>query len=517
MLAAAGIMAVILLTNLILGLAGRHAGAEGGRQSIAGDKGSRSGFLKVFYPLSDRAFRLIKRAGRDEIFGSRETISRLHVNDDCEQAVHDNACTMLSYIQLGTVATCILVILVILAYTDPIEEGVRLERPASGETEYTLVAATEEEEVTVTVDVNEQKVSADELEALFEESYETLEMNVLGENTDADSITGDLNLITQIPGTLIFVEWIDLDHSLIYSDGTVIRDYITEPQIVYLTAKLTYFNEVRLYSFPVRIVPKAEDEAAMFKELLKTAVLDADEAQAEEAYLTLPTSVAGQKIDWSSSETDSSGAIAMLGVLTVAAVIPGMRYELKEQDKKRTLQMSRDYPDLISKFILLLTAGMTCRAAWEKICADYLAKQIDSRLTADAGVETEAVSKASGRKSRKADRPVARIEHYAYEEMLRSLKELKSGYPEAEVYERFGQRCGVLAYQRFGTLIAKNLRRGSRDLIAMLEMEAQDAMEDRKQSVKMQGEEVGTKLLLPMMGMLCIVIAIVVVPAFAGF
>ena len=48
----------------------------------------------------------------------------------------------------------------------------------------------------------------------------------------------------------------------------------------------------------------------------------------------------------------------------------------------------------------------------------------------------------------------------------------------------------------------------------MLDDDVADAFEERKNLAKKQGEEAGTKLLLPMFMLLAIVMVIVVVPAF---
>lgn len=84
-------------------------------------------------------------------------------------------------------------------------------------------------------------------------------------------------------------------------------------------------------------------------------------------------------------------------------------------------------------------------------------------------------------------------------------------------YESFGTRCNLLAYQRFGTMLSRNLKRGSANIIDMLELESRDCIAERRENVRRKGEETGTKLLLPMFGMLILVIAIVVVPAFSSF
>ena len=48
----------------------------------------------------------------------------------------------------------------------------------------------------------------------------------------------------------------------------------------------------------------------------------------------------------------------------------------------------------------------------------------------------------------------------------------------------------------------------------MLTKEAGQAYEERRQTAKKQGEEISTKLLLPMSLMLIVVLVIVIVPAF---
>ena len=51
----------------------------------------------------------------------------------------------------------------------------------------------------------------------------------------------------------------------------------------------------------------------------------------------------------------------------------------------------------------------------------------------------------------------------------------------------------------------------------VLEMEAKDAFEDRKDMARKLGEEASTKLLLPMGMMLGVVLMLIVIPAFLSF
>jgi hypothetical protein len=58
---------------------------------------------------------------------------------------------------------------------------------------------------------------------------------------------------------------------------------------------------------------------------------------------------------------------------------------------------------------------------------------------------------------------------------------------------------------------------GSKGLCRLLEQESQNALEERRALARKLGEEAGTKMLLPLMMMLGIVIAIIMVPAMLSF
>ena len=156
----------------------------------------------------------------------------------------------------------------------------------------------------------------------------------------------------------------------------------------------------------------------------------------------------------------------------------------KEQRKKEIRQMQFDYPQLINKFSLYIGAGMTVRRAWIQIVKEY-----------------------DKEKHYLGERTV-------YEEMRYTMNELKNGRPESECYEAFGRRCESPVYRKFGMLLSQNLRKGTKGLTNLLQREAQEAFEERKNMAKKLGEEAGTKLMIPLFLMLAVVFVIVTVPAF---
>ncbi len=105
----------------------------------------------------------------------------------------------------------------------------------------------------------------------------------------------------------------------------------------------------------------------------------------------------------------------------------------------------------------------------------------------------------------------------AYEEMVVTCREIESGVGERTAYEHFGERCGGRRYRKLSSLLIQNAKKGTKGLAALLEQEAEEAFEERKNSAKKLGEEAGTKLLFPMLLMLGIVIAIIMVPALLSF
>jgi len=165
-------------------------------------------------------------------------------------------------------------------------------------------------------------------------------------------------------------------------------------------------------------------------------------------------------------------------------------YILSEKQKEKAAtraqqeQMLLDYPKVIETFSLFIGAGMTPRVAWFRICELYL-KQREEK-----GVR------------------------HVYEEMVFTMYEIKGGKAEAICYEDFGSRIGITFYRKFGALLAGNVKKGAKGMTQILRNLAEDAREERKNTAKRLGDEVGTKLMLPMFMMLGIVLIVVILPAF---
>lgn len=101
--------------------------------------------------------------------------------------------------------------------------------------------------------------------------------------------------------------------------------------------------------------------------------------------------------------------------------------------------------------------------------------------------------------------------------MAAACNEMDSGVAEIEAYRRFGERCSQMKYRTFSTLLIQNLQKGSRRLAELLEKEALEAWDERKRKARVLGEAAATKLLVPMIMMLAVVMAVIMIPAFLSF
>ncbi len=151
--------------------------------------------------------------------------------------------------------------------------------------------------------------------------------------------------------------------------------------------------------------------------------------------------------------------------------------ELVSKQNKKYAMIRADFPDIVSKLILLVNAGMTLSRAWEKICTDT-----------------------------KKDTPL-------YKELKITYQQIQAGKPEIEAYEDFAKRCRVKEITKFIMLIIQNLKKGTDDLIPLLKLQADECWQLRKDRAKQLGDEASEKLIIPIMIMFIGILIIVILPA----
>lgn len=348
----------------------------------------------------------------------------------------------------------------------------------------------EKQEKELDVFVGELQYSSEELEEVFERSIKKLEQSILGKNESLDEVRKNLNLITEVPGEPMLVEWEIDRYDLINIYGEINQEVLekeSEGVLAELKAYIRYIpDETKeiLHVFHVRICPEKQTLAdKIYKELL--TIIEEKEAQSvTERYVDLPNEYEGKALTFQRPMDYRSLIFLGLGLIFSSMLCLLEKQNQKEDAKRKEEQMMKDYPEIIGKLNLLLGAGMTVKNAWKKIVEDY-----------------ERQKKIQGIR-------------FAYEEMRKVYHEMQSGVVEKECYEHFGRNCRLRPYRKLGVLLSQNSRKGTKGLTELLNTESVSAYEERKMRAKRMGEEAGTKLLLPMFLMLSVVLIIVIVPAF---
>ncbi len=363
-----------------------------------------------------------------------------------------------------------------------------LKRPEYGEESATMPVSIWVEEASLAFDTSIEllppQYDINQSQKYVEEVKEKIPEYIIGKNVSFDSVESNLNLINEIPEYPVSIKWYSDNYEIVDNYGNVNPG--ETGGMARLTAVLTCCAYSSEYIIEVNVAARQVDEAGQMLADIKKQIELAQNDGGE--YVSLPEVVDGKNITYTRQKgSRQTGVIPLLGLAAVIAVVAGDFKQKKNIQEKRHRQMQYDYSEVVSKLTLLIGAGMTVRKAWERIVHDY---KLQSK---EKGV------------------------HYIYEEMTESYNQLKTGIPESVVYERFGQRCGLKEYLKFSSLICQNLKKGTKDLVFLLELETAEAFENRKNLARKYGEEAGTKLLVPMVLMLIIVMVIVMIPALMSF
>ena len=342
------------------------------------------------------------------------------------------------------------------------------------------------------IQVAPRSYTEQELQGLYLSATKELETFFLGQNTSAEHVTEKLSLSDSIEGYPFRIRWEMSRYDVVDSTGKLHQNVIEKVDTenrgvpVTLTAILQYGS--KSFSFSEDIVVYAEkEETPSEKEKLENLVADIEDESREDAYVELPEMLDGKKLVWRKVESTKTIPLLLVGSAASFFFLYSEIQKERKEKQKREKQMLFDYPEIVSQFTVLISAGMSTKNAWKKIVEDY--------------------RKQKARTGR---------ERWAYEEMFYILQEMQSGIPEAECYAHFVERSNLMPYMKLGALLLQNLRKGTKGMWAMLEVEACQSLEERKNQVKKLGEEAGTKMLLPMLLMLIVVLLIVMVPAFVS-
>lgn len=458
-------------------------------------EGEPDGWLRWFYRAGNRCAGQIGRwrvrHGRTDAGKKERLCGELDLSGPGREALKRYEAGRWGMVLLILGAACLMGFVCSFQEPDGIVRTV-LERGKAGEgaRRYELqVRGLEDGEVSIRIAVDDQVVG--DPESLFAQAYEEAEQKLFSGEDTAQAVRNRLHFAETLCGGLVEAVWEPEDPSCIRYDGQLVTDRIPEeglPTRVRLTLSYEEWEETRMISLCL-MPPVYSGEEKLLQDL--EAFLQEKEAEdrTEETF-ALPREFSGKSLEFiEAAEQVKPGQILLVGLLVGAAWYVLADQRLADRGKKREAQMQMDYPEVVLKLTVLIRAGLTVRGAWERIVEGY------EEL------------RAEGRK------PV----RYVYEEMRQASLRMQSGMPEGEAYLEFGRRTHLHSYLKLSSLLEQNLKKGSRGLVRLLEVESEEAWELRKNLAKQKGEEAGTRMLIPMFLMLILVMLIIVVPAFLSF
>lgn len=147
--------------------------------------------------------------------------------------------------------------------------------------------------------------------------------------------------------------------------------------------------------------------------------------------------------------------------------------------QKRSEEIERQFPQMISKMALLTVAGMEVSQAW--------------KLTSASGTGT------------------------LYEEMNRVLIDFDNNVSPTEAYGKFIARCNNRYTTKLATAIIQNISKGNSEIVRLFRSLNDESWMEHKHNARRMGEKVQSKLLLPTMLMFGGIIILIIVPVMSGF
>ena len=288
---------------------------------------------------------------------------------------------------------------------------------------------------------------------------------------------------------VVEADWSFLPSGIVDTEGNIfVKALKSQETLMQAQATLCCGTYEKIYTFSfVLEKPKLTEEEQMLEEIERQ--LDNQMSLEGIDVVKLPEEIDGKSIFWSEKREYITPQILLLEIVSVVLLWLFSRKKQEEERKQRILKMEQYYPDLVSYLSLLIGAGMTMRQAWGRLAGHYSWKK-------ETGVMEE---------------------NEVYEAIVRMNRRLCEGERERLVYQQFTEEIPASCYHKLMRILTGGLEKGTQGIVLQLQEESRMAFEQRILLAKRRGEEASTKMLVPLMLMLMLVMAIVMVPALMEF
>lgn len=334
----------------------------------------------------------------------------------------------------------------------------------------------------VDLEIEPRRMTAVEAEECFSKAMDEIDEDVL-------SIESSICIKEIYADGFVAAEWSFSPSGFVGVDGVIQGEKIPEKgTLVTATVVLQCDNYEKVYCFPLQI----QKPKMSLQEKIETELSDWIEVQQEiegQVEFQLPSELAGISARWTEKKEYLSFKILFLEGISLILLFWARKKEKENAVKQSRQQKEIQYPEIVNQLLILMEAGMTTRQAWHRIAYQYTEKKKQNMIEVSE----------------------------VYEAIVQMDRRLMEGETEKVAYDNFGNQMDSMCYRRLMRLIVHNLEKGNRDICRYLSLEAKQAYEQRVLLAKKLGEEASTKMLIPMMLMMTLVMIIVMAPAIMSF
>lgn len=324
--------------------------------------------------------------------------------------------------------------------------------------------------------VGARRLKENEINAYLNETLNKVEASMFREGESSKEVRSGLNIPPFLDKNPVNISFSTDTGEVFLENGDINFELIKEKQNVNLKLKATYERKEVERVVSVIVYPRTLTEEERVKQKLMERMDETFES-GENEIVYLPSVVYGHKVNSYIPRTEITGSIAGFALASLICLFVVFNENNKRKIKEREEELKNGYTEFVGRFVILLGAGLSISAVWKKLEKGFLSNKSLS------------------------------------EEIRLTLWETGNGKTEREAYENFAKRIGGTQYAKFVSVINQSLKLGSGQLLTRLEAESEAAMFERRNKAKVMGEVADTKMLMPMMLQLVLIMLIIMVPA----
>ncbi len=357
-----------------------------------------------------------------------------------------------------------------------------------GEQEITLQLDKDGEKEQLTIILEERQLTGKEEDEIFQAFFQEIKKKMVGENKSLSQVNQSLNFVDSMEGYPFEIRYEPVDIRFIDWSGNLGEEALSlkkgESIKTSIIVQASYKSYMREEQMDIVIIPQKKEEVSWRKKLESYLIGKEEKSRNQETFV-LDDHWDGIKI---SDPTDGAPwRVLVFIVLTILGLLLRNHSVLKEEKEKRQKENMEDFPLIVHLLTLYMGVGLSFSSAVARIAQDYQAFHKKKE------------------------------ERYAFEQICLMDYSLHMGMRPKEVCQEWGNHFDEKIYAKFAMLLSQSFSKGAKEINHMMEEEQEDALQVQLDLVRKEGEEASTKLIFPMIVLLCIIMVMVMFPAMIQF